>query len=118
MRIGPGWGSAGERHPGATVAIELRLGGVSQCIRITKPAYFAHTYCSSLFRCAFSTKEHRQIIAPETQSRLRAYMGSIACDHGMKALAGGRMDDHVRLPLSLPSSLEIFTAMRDIKSGS
>jgi len=30
MRIGPGWGSAGERHPGATVAIELRLGGVSE----------------------------------------------------------------------------------------
>jgi len=78
----------------------------------------SHTYCSSLFHCVFSTKERRRIIAPEVQPRLWAYMGGIALEHGMKALAVGWMDDHAHLLLSLPSSLAIATAMRNIKSGS
>jgi hypothetical protein len=38
----------------------------------------AHTYCSSLFHCVFSTKGRRKTIAPELQDRLWAYMGGIA----------------------------------------
>jgi REP element-mobilizing transposase RayT len=78
----------------------------------------AHTYCSSLFHCVFSTKERRKIIAPELQARLWAYMGGIAREHEMKALAVGGMDDHAHILLSLPSSLAIAKAMRQIKSVS
>jgi REP element-mobilizing transposase RayT len=78
----------------------------------------AHTYCSSLFHCVFSTKERRKAIAPELQERLWAYMGGIARENEMKALAVGGMDDHVHILLSLPSSLTIADAMRKIKGGS
>jgi REP element-mobilizing transposase RayT len=78
----------------------------------------SHTYCCSLFHCVFSTKERRKIIAPEIQPRLWAYMGGIAREHEMKALAVGGMDDHAHILLSLPSSLPIAKAMREIKSAS
>jgi putative transposase len=78
----------------------------------------SHTYCSSLFHCVFSTKERRKTIVPEIRPRLWAYMGGIARDHQMKALAIGGMEDHVHLLLSLPSSMSIAAAMREIKSAS
>ncbi len=78
----------------------------------------AHTYCCSLFHCVFSTKDRREAIAPEVQERLWAYMGAIARGHGMKTLGVGGMEDHVHLLLSLPSSLALATAIREIKSGS
>jgi REP element-mobilizing transposase RayT len=78
----------------------------------------SHTYCCSLFHCVFSTKERRKTIAPEIQARLGAYMGGIAREHNMKALAIGGTSDHVHLLLSLPSTLAIAKAMREIKSAS
>jgi len=78
----------------------------------------AHTYCSALFHCVFSTKERRRAIAPELQERLWAYMGGIARENEMKALAVGGTEDHVHLLLSLPSTLTIAEAMRKIKGGS
>jgi REP element-mobilizing transposase RayT len=78
----------------------------------------SHTYCCSLFHCVFSTKERRKIITPEIQPRLWAYMGGIAREHQMKALGIGGMEDHVHLLLSLPSSVPVATAMREIKSAS
>ena len=78
----------------------------------------AHTYCSSLFHCVFSTKERRKIIAPELQPRLWAYMGGIARENEMRPLAVGGTDDHAHILLSLPSSLPIAKAMREIKAGS
>jgi len=77
-----------------------------------------HTYCCSLFHCIFSTKERRRLIAPELQARLWAYMGGIAREHDMKALAVGGTEDHVHLLLSLPSPMPIANAMREIKSAS
>ena len=77
----------------------------------------SHTYCCALYHCVFSTKERRQTIYPEIQSRLWAYMGGIAREHGMKALAIGGTNDHVHMLLSLPTSLPIAKAMREIKSA-
>jgi REP element-mobilizing transposase RayT len=45
-------------------------------------------------------------------------MGGIARNHRMTALAIGGTDDHVHILLSLPSSLSIAAAMREIKSAS
>jgi REP element-mobilizing transposase RayT len=78
----------------------------------------SHTYCCSLFHCVFSTKERRKSVVPEIQTRLWAYMGGIAREHQMKALGVGGMEDHVHILLSLPSSMPISTAMREIKSAS
>jgi putative transposase len=78
----------------------------------------AHTYCSALFHCVFSTQERRKSIAPEVQERLWAYIGGIARDNEMKALAVGGTEDHAHLLLSLPASLSVAEAMRKIKGGS
>lgn len=76
-----------------------------------------HSYCSSLYHCVFSTKERRKIITPEVQDRLWAYMGGIAREHGMTALAVGGMEDHTHLLVVIPATMPVATAMREIKSG-
>ena len=78
----------------------------------------AHTYCSSLFHCVFSTKDRRKAIVPELAERLWAYLGGIARENGMKALAVGGAEDHIHLLLSLPSTITIAEAMQKIKGGS
>jgi putative transposase len=78
----------------------------------------SHTYCCSLFHCVFSTKDRRKAILPDIQPRLGEYIGGIARQHGMKALVVGGMDDHVHILLSLPSSIPLAKAMREIKSAS
>jgi putative transposase len=78
----------------------------------------SHTYCSVLFHCVFSTKDRRKSITPEVQPRLWAYLGGIAREHGMKALAVGGTEDHVHILMSLPASIPLAKAMREIKSGS
>jgi REP element-mobilizing transposase RayT len=45
-------------------------------------------------------------------------MGGVAREHQMKALSIGGMEDHVHILLSLPPSLSIAAAMREIKSAS
>jgi REP element-mobilizing transposase RayT len=77
-----------------------------------------HTYCFSFYHCVFSTKERRKIIAPDVQGRLWAYMGGIARGLEIKALKVGGLDDHAHLLLSLPSTMAVATAMREIKSSS
>ena len=78
----------------------------------------SHTYCCALYHCVFSTKDRRQSIPAELQPRLWAYMGGIAREHNLKALAIGGTEDHVHMLLSLPSSEPIAKAMREIKSAS
>ena len=58
------------------------------------------------------------MIVPDLQARLWAYIGGIAREHGMKALAVGGTEDHLHVLLSLPANLDMARAMRVIKSGS
>ena len=71
-----------------------------------------------MFHCVFSTKERRRTITPDIQPRLWAYMGGIARKREMTALAVGGTVDHVHILLSLPSTLPVANAMREIKSES
>jgi putative transposase len=45
-------------------------------------------------------------------------MGGVAREHGMKALSVGGTEDHIHILLSLPSSMPVAKAMREIKSAS
>ena len=45
-------------------------------------------------------------------------MCGIAREHGMTALAVGGADDHIHMLLSLPSSMPVAKAIREIKSAS
>jgi putative transposase len=66
----------------------------------------------------FSTKERRAMIPPAIQPRLWAYICGVARKRDMKALGVGGTSDHVHILLSLPSSMPIAKALREIKSES
>jgi putative transposase len=78
----------------------------------------AHSYISALYHVVFSTKERRKFINADLQARLWPYLGGIARENDMKALAIGGVEDHVHLLLSLPSTLTFAKAMQLIKGGS
>jgi REP element-mobilizing transposase RayT len=67
----------------------------------------SHSYVSSLYHVVFSTKERRKHIDVDLQGQLWPYLGGIASENGMKALAVGGVEDHVHLLLSLPSTLAV-----------
>jgi len=77
-----------------------------------------HSFISSLFHCVYSTKNRVKSIAPDLRERLFPYIGGIARENDMTALAIGGTDDHVHHLLSLPSTLAIAKAIQIIKSGS
>ena len=51
----------------------------------------AHSYISALYHCVFSTKERRKSITDDLKERLWPYMGGIARENKMKALAVGEL---------------------------
>ena len=67
----------------------------------------AHSYSKILIHYVFSTKNREKIIAAPLQERLWSYMGGIARENNMKALAVGGIEDHVHLLISLPTTLSI-----------
>jgi REP element-mobilizing transposase RayT len=77
-----------------------------------------HSSSSSLFHCVFSTKKREPSLTPEVRDRLYPYLGGIARENGMKALAIGGVADHVHLLLSLPATMPLSKAMQLMKGNS
>lgn len=77
-----------------------------------------HSYVSDLIHYIFSTKERYPFIEPELESRLWPYMGGIARENGMKALAIGGTNDHAHALISLPATMSVAKAIQLIKGGS
>ena len=78
----------------------------------------AHSYITNLMHCTFSTKERFPFIDAELESRLWPYIGGIARENKMKALAIGGTNDHVHALLSLPATMSFAKAVQLIKGGS
>jgi len=78
----------------------------------------AHSYISVYVHYVFSTKNRQKMITVDLEPRLWAYMGGIARENKMKALAIGGIEDHAHVFLSLPSTLSIAKAIQLIKGGS
>jgi len=66
----------------------------------------------------FSTKERKKLIPPAWRERLWAYIGGIARENKMKALAVGGTDDHMHVLASLPSTMSVAKAVQLLKGGS
>ena len=77
-----------------------------------------HSYVSSYMHCVFSTNGRLRLIDPDLQERLWPYIGGIARENGMKAIAIGGIEDHVHMLLSLPATLSFAKAVQLIKGGS
>lgn len=78
----------------------------------------SHTYVSDLVHCVFSTKERRNLIPAEKQSRLWSFLGGIARKNGFKAIAVGGTQNHLHVLLSLSATITLAKAMQLIKGGS
>ena len=78
----------------------------------------SHSYVSQLMHCVFSTKERLPLITPELEPRLWPYLGGIARENKMKAIAIGGTTDHVHGLLSLPATMSFAKAVQLIKGGS
>ena len=77
-----------------------------------------HSYITNLMHCTFGTKERFPFIDSELESRLWPYLGGIARENRMKALAIGGTPDHVHALLSLPATMSFAKAVQLIKGGS
>ncbi len=78
----------------------------------------SHSYVRNLMHCTFSTKERYPFINLELESRLWPYIGGIARENRMKALAVGGTVDHLHALLSLPGTMSFAKAVQLIKGGS
>jgi REP-associated tyrosine transposase len=78
----------------------------------------SHSYVSNFMHCTFSTKDRYPFIVSNLESRLCPYLGGIARENRMKALAMGGTTDHVHALLSLPGMMSFAKAVQLIKGGS
>ena len=70
-----------------------------------------YAYVCNLMHCTFSTKERYPWIDNELETRLWPYIGGIARENRMKALAIGGVFDHLHALLSLPSTMSFAKAI-------
>jgi len=66
----------------------------------------------------FSTKGRSPLITDEIRKNLWSYMGTVAGNNRMKALAVGGTADHVHILVSLSSSISVADGIRLIKGNS
>src|ERR1043166_7079480 len=78
----------------------------------------SHSYVSNLMHCTFGTKDRSPFIDSDLESRLWPYLGGIARQNRMKALAIGGTIDHLHALLSLPGMMSFAKAVQLIKGGS
>jgi len=78
----------------------------------------ASTFISVNIHFVFSTKNRTKIISDEIRDRLWPYMGGIAKQHKMIALAAGGTEDHAHILLSIPATVSLAKAIQLIKGGS
>jgi putative transposase len=77
-----------------------------------------HSFSSSLHHCVFATKGREPLLTPEIRERLWPYLGGIARENSMKAIAIGGVADHVHILLSLPAPMSVSKSMQLLKGNS
>src|SRR5947199_10726971 len=78
----------------------------------------SHSYLCCLLHVVFTTAGRRPWIGDEMRDRLHAYLGGIARENGMAALAVGGVSDHVHVLLSLARTVSSAKAVQLLKAGS
>ena len=78
----------------------------------------SHSHICCLVHVVFTTAERRPLIREGMRERLHAYLGGIARENGMAALAVGGVADHVHVLLSLSRTASVSKAVQLLKAGS
>jgi REP element-mobilizing transposase RayT len=69
-----------------------------------------YSFTSLLIHCVWSTKKREAILGSDIRDRLWPYLGGIARENRIKALAIGGAADHVHALVSLPPTLAVAKA--------
>ncbi len=77
-----------------------------------------HTRVCLRVHCIFSTKDRAPAIPENLQARTWAFIGGIAKNLGMTAIAVGGIADHAHVFLLLPATMPLAEAMQKIKANS
>jgi REP element-mobilizing transposase RayT len=67
-----------------------------------------HSFTSILIHCVWSTKNREPFLSSDLRNRLWPYLGGIARENKMKALAVGGVADHVHMLISLPATISVL----------
>jgi putative transposase len=78
----------------------------------------ANSFTSINIHFVFSTKNRKCLIDDKIKSRLWGYMGGIAKDNKMTALAVGGTENHVHILISIPAAISPAKCIQLIKSNS
>ena len=78
----------------------------------------SHSYICCLLHVVFGTAERKPLIRPNIQNHLYAFIGGIARENDMAALAVGGVADHVHVLLSLSRTIAVAKALQLLKGGS
>jgi len=78
----------------------------------------AHKYANVLVHVVFSSKERRNLIPPELESKLWRYIDGIGANSRIPVLAVGGMPNHIHILVALPSDISVATAVRTFKANS
>ena len=77
-----------------------------------------HSFQSCLMHCVWATHQRSPVLSAEIRERLWPYLGGIARERDMKALAVGGVADHVHILVSLPATISVAQAMQLLKGNS
>ncbi len=77
-----------------------------------------HSFTSVLVHCVWSTKKREVSLHPKLRERLWPYLGGIARENKIKALAIGGAVDHVHMLVSLPATISVAKAIQLLKGNS
>src|SRR5436190_8015405 len=77
-----------------------------------------HSFVNSLHHCIFATKGRQPMLSADIRQRLWSYLGGVARENDIKALAVGGVADHVHVLLSLPATTSVAKAMQLLKGNS
>lgn len=78
----------------------------------------SHNFAANFVHCVFSTKDRCDLIPPELQSRLWAYLGGISRNLGFDLLAAGGTANHAHVLIGLPPSMRLAEAVQKLKANS
>ncbi|CAN5729110.1 IS200/IS605 family transposase [soil metagenome] len=78
----------------------------------------AQTLVQIFIHVVFSTKNRVEMIAPEIESELFAYIGGIAANNNSKLVAAGGTANHVHLLILLSKTIGLSELVGDIKRNS